>query len=171
MTESLTLAEITRKHGELEALIQESGGELTEELETAFDEILEQSLKKIDGYSYLIEKSENSEAFWRDKSKQAQRVAQSCKKLHEKLKAHLLYNLQNTKTHEIRGESVGYKIAKNPEKLEFDEDLLPKEYFIQVVNWAVDKERLKADLKEGKEIKGAKLTRGERITPFHIRGE
>lgn len=55
------------------------------------------------------------------------------------------------------------RIQKNPEKLDvFEETLVPEAYWI-TPDKVVDTTKLKADLKAGKEVQGARLTRGESL--------
>ncbi len=83
-----------------------------------------------------------------------------------RLKAYLKGNMELTGINKVECPYFKLSIAKNPAALEIvDVNLLPGEYKTQqiVYETVIDKDGIKAALKAGREVSGARLTNGTRL--------
>jgi len=83
-----------------------------------------------------------------------------------RLKAYLKGNMERTGISKVECPFFKLSIAKNPTALDlFDVDLIPGEFKSQqiVYETVIDKDGIKAALKAGQDVPGAKLTNGTRL--------
>lgn len=84
----------------------------------------------------------------------------------DRIKEYLKENMARTGISKIESPYFVISIKNNPESLEvFNEAMIPAKYFVQppIPAPVLDKNTLKADIKNGLEIDGARLTRGQRV--------
>lgn len=167
--ETKTLAVITRELAEVEAEIIEAGGEITPELEDRLTQVSNQLLTKIDNYQYILERLESSEAIWKGRKVDAQRVEKSLSKARRRLKDRLLWHMQGTGKKTVQGASYGFSRTKSGASLSIDETKVPTEYKIRTETWSPDKERIRAALNAGQKVPGCELVFGEHLRSFTVK--
>lgn len=152
-----SLYKITEEQRALNLLLEESGGEMTPELEQALTINEGNFLAKSESYVYAIKDYDAWEeriAAEIQRLTQMKRVATNAK---NRLKQTLIVAMQqfgyDKVTYDLHSLSLRKTLAVNIT----DEAALPKEYF--KVELALDKKRLKDDLKQAA-IPGAELSEG-----------
>lgn len=152
-----SLYKITEEQRALNLLLEESGGEMTPELEEALTINEGNFLAKSESYVYAIKDYDAWEeriAAEIQRLTQMKRVATTAK---NRLKQTLIVAMQqfgyDKVTYDLHSLSLRKTLAVNIT----DEAALPKEYF--KVELALDKKRLKDDLKQAA-IPGAELSEG-----------
>lgn len=152
-----SLYKITEEQRALNLLLEESGGEMTPELEEALTINEGNFLAKSESYVYAIKDYDAWEeriAAEIQRLTQMKRVATNAK---NRLKQTLIVAMQqfgyDKVTYDLHSLSLRKTLAVNIT----DEAALPKEYF--KVELALDKKRLKDDLKQAA-IPGAELSEG-----------
>lgn len=136
--------------------IVEAGGELTPELESAFDNIGGQLQEKTDSYAFFMDRLENEAEFWKQKADSYNKVAKSCKALRERLNDSIKSAMLVLKTDEIHGGEMRFKLSRAAPRLVIDETALPSGYKMQVIETVPDKAKIKAAIEVGQEIAGVK---------------
>lgn len=135
--------------------IAEAGGELTPELEAAFDGMGAQIQVKADSYAFVMDRLDAEAEFWKKRAEQFSRVAKSCKNLKERLNDSIKMAMKQLGTDEVHGVDMRFKLTRMAPKLVIQESLLPSEYKMVVTETVPDKERIKADLANKCEVPGA----------------
>jgi hypothetical protein len=79
------------------------------------------------------------------------------------LKSYLVDNMKLMEKSEINTPLFKFRVQKNAPSLKVDDYMLPKEYLKVKYISEVDKEKIREDLKAGKEIPGAKFYQGEHL--------
>lgn len=152
-----SLVDIYKEYNALESLIIESNGELNETLEVWLAEIDALLEQKADSYSFALDRFESSAEMLRAKAKQYLDAAKALENTRERLKDRIKFVMQATGKSEIKGSDITFKLSNSAPKLVIDEDNLSGQYKIAVTQVLPDKERIKTDLKAGKEIEGARF--------------
>lgn len=135
----------------------EAGGELSPELETAFDNLGSQIQTKADGYAFFMDRLDNESEFWKEKANAYLKVSRSCANLKERLNNSIKLAMRTLDADEIKGDDMRFKLSKLAPRLVLEEALLPSEYKMVVTTHVPDKDRIKADLANKVEIPGAML--------------
>ena len=157
-----TFNDIINQTAELEAILEESGGELTPELEEAFDRLSQDMTKKVDGYGFLMRKLKANIDASKEIIKQMQAAVKAKENNLKNLKEHLAYNMQFYGMDRLAGDTCTLSL-RNSTSLETDDAVLlsPYQDIIQsaqneLPSWIklkaeVGKTELKAAFKEGDE--------------------
>lgn len=152
----------------IERALIESMGEITKEIS---DKVLINEIEKrekIDGYEILMSRLELNEQFFKQKEDQAKVMKNSCAKLRESMRDRIKYLMIENGLEEISGSDVRFKLTKTTPSLKIDSDLITDEYKYQLVSIEIDKEKVKADLKSGKEVAGASLEQGVALRKYSV---
>lgn len=136
--------------------IVEAGGELTPELEAAFDNVGSQLQEKADSYAFFMDRLDAEAEFWKQKAESYSRVSKSCKALRERLNDSIKSAMQVLNTDEIQGVDMRFKLSRAAPKLIIDEAFLPSSFKMQVIETVPDKTKIKNALEVGTEIPGVK---------------
>ena len=88
-----------------------------------------------------------------DKKAQAEKRKENLKKL-------VMESMELLETKNLKTPIGNISVRNNPVKLELEEDFKEEDYIEEVVTYKVDKKELLKDLKNGKEVAGAKLVNG-----------
>lgn len=147
---SLLMSTITTK-------IIEAGGELTPELEAMFDDVGLQLEQKVDSYSFFMERLELEAEYWKVKADQLARFSRTHQNLKDRLNERIKASMVLMGVDEVKGQDVRFKLSKAAPRLLLEELILEDKYKIVKTETVPDKERIKADLIGGGEIKGARL--------------
>lgn len=148
---------LQQKWNELVLKILESGDEYDgKDLEILATE--KQLEKKLDGYYFITKRLKAEADFFDSKAKEYTAAKRSMKRAEDFLKNQLKMFLMLTEGKEASGESVRFKLSKaKPSLIIKDSSKIPAEYKRQVVTEEIDKDMLRNDLKDGKDVEGAFL--------------
>lgn len=134
-----------------------STGELTEEKEKELDDALLKKNLKVDDYVFVRKQLEAKAKFWEQEEKliHERRVRLTNRK--NRLVEYLKNLLVETNQKSLEGEKHRITLSRTKPKLLIDEESVDEIYFLRTEKLVLDKERIRKELEENKEIKGAKL--------------
>lgn len=141
----------------------ESEGNLDEMLELELAQVEANLSVKADHYAYRIERLEHMSEFWSTKAKEAYEVKAAINNHIENMKARIKDTMKVLDKKEIRGEQYVFKTRLGNPKLFVQPEILQRDYYITETITKPDNERIRTDLKAGKEIDGAKLIYNEAL--------
>lgn len=166
--ESKSLLTLAAEAQQIANILVERGGDLTDDLEAIFTQNEIALHEKLDSYKAIEERLEAEEQFWDAKAKAAKALAQSALKARDNLKNRLKLAMEMLDVTSVSGNTVEYRLAPSPEKLEtaenFDINSLPNQYLIFTPS--MDRAKVKAALQDGKKIDGVFLTQGTHIRSY-----
>lgn len=139
------------------SLLVENGGEMNEQIEAALISLEDRTPAKIDAYAVVMERMQMESEYWKSKADYYAKVGKACANVREKLRENLKYAMEQLGTREIAGRDVRFRLSPTTPKLVIAESLLDSEYFKTETIRTPDKDRIKEDLKAGKQIDGATL--------------
>jgi hypothetical protein len=157
MSDTKTLPALVAEMNEIVRQILESGGELTEVLETAFDGVGQELATKTDRYAFMIDRLSSEETFWKEKAEAYSKVAKSCKALRERLNDNIKFAMLSMETKEIAGDEMRFVLSKLAPKVVLNEEKIPDAWKMVVTERVPDKDRIKAALIDGMPVEGATL--------------
>ena len=156
-----TLNELTSDYERVLALIEDESID-DEVIQDTMDSIESSIEVKLDNYATIIKELEFEQKKFQAQATDKQKLATTYKKRLEWLKKNMLTSLQLTGKKKMETENFRLSLHKNPPALDVvDELLIPESYFEnkrKLLN-----EKVKDDLKVGKEVPGAILKQGESV--------
>lgn len=135
-------------------------------------EVLEESLNTLEGelsdklqnITYIIRKQEADLILIDEEVKRLQARKKTLNSSIDRLKQYMYNAMKLTGAKKVSTALNTWSIAKNPLSVNIiDESGIDDNYLIKEVVTKVDKKKILADLKEGKEVQGAELKQSERI--------
>lgn len=164
--ENKSLIVLASQANSIEQMLIEASGELTPEIEAILSIRDTQLPEKVDSYYFIMERMKAGEAFYKEKADMFSKAAKSFKNAQETLKERLKLAMVELTTDELRGNAFRFKLsAGKPSVLVTDEDAIPREYFEEVTEFVLKKDRLSEDLKIG-EVPGAVLDQTMTLRSF-----
>lgn len=158
MSESgYTLVQQLEEASRLEAMLVESGGELTPEIEQRLLTVDLNVAARVDAVHTLLARFETAADYWTERGNESLQVADSLKSAARRLKDHVKRIMVDTGRTDLPGEAIRYKLSNAKAKLIVNEQELEPEYFKEKVVRAPDQEKIRADLDLGVPVKGAVL--------------
>jgi len=154
----------------IQAELARSGGELTPELEEELNQVKDALGRKVDGYAAVIERLGPEEEYWRKRAARCEKTAAGIAEFKERLKDRVRAAMLSMQVKRIEGRESRFVLSPGRPMLLFSEKAIPKEYFIRTEDWIADKEKIRADLEAGKEVKGAKLLESLKLLTYPVRG-
>lgn len=151
---------------ETQNMLIEAGGEITSEIEQKFTALLE----KVDSCEWFLTHAESKAEDLKEKAKQFTQAAKILENATERLKIRIKEKMLSSDIKELSGNDFRFAIAQRQPKLEYRQEWLTPEFLKPVtpVPMEVDKDKLMAALKEGRQVYGCylrevwALTRGVR---------
>lgn len=155
--ENKSLIAIVSESAQIEQMLIESGGELTPELEAFLQVNGKELAEKVDAYDLIIERFENLKSFYSAQSDFYARVASSCSGTVYRLKENIKRAMQELGAEEIKGNQKRFKLVQGSGSLRIkDPEMIPVEFKQEIIETLIDKQALKAALKQGP-IPGAEI--------------
>lgn len=154
-----TLQELILLSAEIESKLVANEGEVDE----ALSELLvraEELPSKIDSIAYVLESLENRETQLKAKEQAFKDAARRTRLASDRMKSYLKYVMAESGMTSILGNSVEFKLSKTTPRLVIEDEqllLTNDEYVITTIDKKLDNAKIKAELQNGKEIKGARL--------------
>lgn len=163
MTKSLI--QIAQDSAALEELLQETGGELNETLETFLVEIETGLTTKSDNYYSMMDHLGSTAERYRKRSEAYRQAAKAAENIVERMKERIHAAMQIMGKTEVEGKTIRFKIQNSPASLKIDEGAkLPSE--MTIVTVTPDTTKIKAALKAGDTIEGCRLEQGTHIRSY-----
>jgi len=162
-----SLIALAKESAEIERIIIESEGELTPDVEQALA-VSEITLPdKVEGYHNILERVELMTEHYKRQAEFFAKLKKSCENFEKALKENIKTAMRITKTDEIQGNTIVYKLCPStPSLVVFDKEALPAEYKKQVVETVVDNKRIKEHLSAGLSVDGARLDPTDSLRKF-----
>jgi hypothetical protein len=159
-----SLKELVKRSNELEELLYESGGEITEAIEAQLAEMQEKLPTKIDNYAVVIERAEMQVEFLKSKIEALNSIRKGLESLSDRLKENLKDAAKQMNVPYLEGQEYKITVARSKPKVDVtDMSLLTDEYLEKVVTYKVNKEKISEALKNGEQVHGARLIEGYSI--------
>lgn len=166
--EKKSLALLAEEKSNLERILEESGGELTPEIEAELSQLDLQTAAKLDGYYAFMERCKTIGGLWESRAQEMQKIAKAHYTVAERLKDGIQYAMSTMGVQEIVGNFKRAKLQPTKGRLVIDEKLLPEEYKLQVIATVPDKERIREKLEMFEEIPGAKIEGGQSVRFYNV---
>lgn len=160
-----SLIQIAQDSAALEELLQETGGELTETLETFLDEMQANLLAKADSYHSMMDHLETTASRYRFRAKAYTTAAGAAENIVKRMKERMVVAIQLMGKEEVSGDSIRFKLQNSPASLVIDDaNAIPKEY--TVVTVSPDTTKIKSALKDGFQVAGAHLEQSKHVRSY-----
>jgi len=165
---SKSLTNILNESLEIERAIIESFGEITPAIadKLTINEI--EQKEKLDSYEVIMNRLELNETYFKQKAAELKMIEKSFAQARESMRERIKYFMIEKNLDEVRGSDARFKLTKTTPSLKIDPDLIQDEYKFQLISIEIDREKIKADLKDGKEVIGASLEQGLALRKFNI---
>lgn len=158
---NLSLYHITSEQLRINELLEESGGELTPEIEEALILNEENFLTKSEGYIESIARYKALAEAADVRLKEMQRIKKTAENIEKRLKERLLWAMTTMGRDKVEVGLRKLSVRNTTAVTISDEASIPAEYII--VETKIDKPRLKDALKNGAVINGAELVTNQSI--------
>ena len=145
-----SLSTIVHEANELEALLIESGGLMTPEIESYLLVNEAELSTKIDSYDLIMERFESLAAHYKARADFFSVVAKQCAGVTSTLKKNIKFALLSSGKTEVLGHDVRFALSKSkPAMIIDDESLVPQEYFSAKTETFLDKDKIRQALEVG----------------------
>ena len=158
-----TLYDLVIEANKVEEALFKSQGEVSPEFEKWIEEIDHLLEVKADNYAHVLDKIELTIEQLKSNAQQYQQAAKSLENHHNRIKERIKSALIVMNRESISGEKKTFSLASCSQRLLIDVTELDPAYLMEKRELVPDKERIKADLKEGKIVKGAHLEGGKSL--------
>lgn len=161
-----SLATIVNESNQIEAMLLESQGEITEAIEAALAVRDLELTEKIDGYSYILDRFSALESHYKEKAEFFSRISKQCSGVQDRLKNNIKYAMQEMGTSELAGVDIKFKVTPTSGSLVIDDaEMVPVEFKSEVIETVIDKKKLK-DAASKISIPGAHIEPGFSLRMF-----
>ena len=156
----------------IESSLSENNGELTDELDGAFELTNEALADKVDSYAFVMDRCNSMEEEYLAKAAVLGRIAKGYARLRDSLETRLKLASKQLGD-ELIGNDWRFKVSTTEGKLIVDlpAEKLPPEYVTMETVFSVNTKALKNDLKLGLEVNGARIEKGQSIRRYPNRKE
>jgi uncharacterized protein YllA (UPF0747 family) len=142
-------------------MLEESGGEITPNVEVMLAVLNEQLPAKLDNYAAIIERFEMFSTYHKAKAAQQAQLSKQCQAVADRMQANIKAAMIQMGKDEVSGNDVKYRLVKsNPSCVIDQEDLISANYKTIVQETKIDKKRILEDMKLGVPVEGAHLEQG-----------
>jgi hypothetical protein len=135
--------------------IAENGGEITPELDAMLVEVELDVATKVDNYALVLERFKFEQDHWKAKSDFYRKLAKAAERVQDRLTDAIKQVALARGTDEVKGVDYRFKLVRQKDAVDVNEDVLPRDYKKAVTEWVPEKERILQDLDLGLEIPGA----------------
>ena len=159
---------LNRAH-EIEIALMESAGEVTPQIQDMITIKNIEEKEIVDSYEVIMDRLEIAESYCKNKSQQFAMMARSYGGLRDNMRSGIKSKMLETGRQEITGHDIRFKLSRTQPSLNIvSEDLIEEQYKKQVTTTVVDKDKIKTDLKQGKEVLGAELVENVSLRKYNI---
>ncbi len=164
-----TLNEIVRDHRSLDEIMIETGGEITQEeqekiIDSWMKEITSDLQMKADGYQYRFTMLEQAAEALAERAKMIRSASSVCDSMASQLKERMKQAMIEMNMPELYGKDFKFKLQNSPPAVEITAlEKIPGSYTREKLQIEIDKNKIKADLLEGKDVPGACIKQGVQL--------
>lgn len=123
-----SLFQLTGEQANIEALLEETGGELTPEIEEALKAVIAAIAAKVDAYTTLVRKFKSQSDVLAAEIKRLQALKKTADNSEKSLKEYLQYAMEQNGYDKLEGQYCKVSLAKSPVSTEVDEELIEAPY-------------------------------------------
>lgn len=152
-----TMAQLTEFSIQLNQLLMESGGEITEELEQMFAELDLKTRHKVDAYAFAMDKMESEAEYWKQRAERCMRVAKSFLVARERLNNTIKNRMIVDGTNDLVGFESKFKLVKIKPKMIINENILDNRFYKEAVLRKIDRSLIEDAIKQGESVPGVVL--------------
>lgn len=153
-----TLSELMVISNEIDRALEQSGGEMTPELEQMLDISQALTADKVDQYDFVLKNLEAQAQFLKERAAEYQAAAKARSNAVEHIKERIKYLMVTHGKTELQGQYVRMQVSPcSPSLVIENEDLIPDEFIKTVTTSKIDNQAIKAALQNGTPVEGAKL--------------
>ncbi len=158
--ENKSLYAIVNESMEIEKLLVESGGEITEEIEKALSVNASELSLKVDGYQHVIERFNSLSDHYKARAEFFRTIAGQCKTAADRLKDNIKNAMIDMGIEEVKGQDMRFKLSPTSGTLIIeDAEMIPVEFKSEVITTEIDKKALKDAAAKG-EVAGVRIEPG-----------
>lgn len=151
-----SLQELVQKFHSIELELSDSGGEITPVLEKELVTLASKMSSELDKIVFVKERSKLTAAYYRQKAREYQKLAQSFEAVDEKLTEYVKFTMINNKVDKVDGDEVVFKLSKRGHSVTIiSAELIPDE-LCEIIRQP-DKAAIKEMLTAGHEVGGCEL--------------
>jgi hypothetical protein len=147
-----TTEDLLREHAEIFDAIQSAEGELTPELESRILMNTQMIADKADAIDYALNKLDAEEAFLKSQAKAYSDAAKSRANTADRIRKRIKELMASFGVDKLRGGTTEFSLVKGRKIIEGSG--IPDGYGLIVTETIPDKERIEAELREGKSVDG-----------------
>lgn len=161
-----SLAAIVNESNQIEAMLLESQGEITEAIEAALAVRDLELTEKVDGYSHIMDRFAALESHYKEKAEFFSRISKQCSNVQDRLKNNIKFAMQEMGTTELVGVDIRFTLKPTTGSLVIDDaEIVPVEFKSEVIETVIDKKKLKDAASKG-EVPGARVEPGFSLRMF-----
>ena len=161
---NVTLYDTTDEFRALLEAMEQQDEDPTPEQEEAIQATVGQHVRKVDGFARFLTHLDSQSDLAAAEIKRLQDRKRAMDRRGEQLKAYAMRVMEMNGFDRLDGETATLAIRQNPPSvLIHDQNAIPAEFIEVRQETVVDKNRLKAALKAGREIPGAALVQGRKV--------
>lgn len=165
------LVAIAAHIADIERQILEAGGELTPEIEAAFDLSQGEFSEKIDRYYWMIQACDWRAAQFKSIADQGTAARKNFENVKERLKDRLKLVAKEGDVDELKGVDWRFKISVSSKpKLVFTGEPIPQEWCKEEIKFVPDKERIENALLMGEKVPGVHFEDVQSIRSYPNKG-
>ncbi len=154
---------------EIESRLQESGGEISPEMDQMLQVIDMRLPASIDNAKLLLDRLTSVSQEYRERAAQCSKVARGVSEVVERMKMSVKTLSVLVGTKEFLGNTYRMVVSSAKPRMEINADLLPDSWKLPEVTLVPDKEKIRQALEAGQEIPGAKLIESYSIRTYYAK--
>lgn len=135
----------------------DSGGELTPELEQLLEVHTKELANKVDMLAFVLDRLERDAQLWKDRKQEADKLKSAYEKAHKRLKDLIKSAMVLMDKEKVHGSRYRMTCYSMKDTLVVEAEHLDPSYLMAKTVYEPDKDRIRADLEAGKEVRGARL--------------
>lgn len=170
MSESRSLMEIVSITSNIETMLIEANGEITEEIENLLAIKDVQLPQKVDSYSLITDRFEKIEEYYKIKAAEFIAISKAAGKVQDRLKDGLKHAMQEMGINELKGFDYRFKLSATNPKVVIDDETQIEDSYCAFIKKPESK-RIAEDLKLGIPVKGARLEQSYSLRKYLNRGD
>ena len=145
-----SLVTIVNESASIEAMLIESGGELTDEIQNFLAVNSTELATKVDGYHMIIDRFDSLKKYYAEKAEFFKIISGQCDNASKRLKENIKFAMLELGVDEIKGHDMRFKLSQGAGKLVVDdEEMIPVEFKVEKITTEIKNSELKEALKKG----------------------
>jgi hypothetical protein len=148
--ENKSLITIVNESASIEAMLIESGGELTDEIQNFLSVNASELATKVDGYHMIIDRFDSLKKYYAEKAEFFKTISIQCDNASKRLKENIKFAMIEMNVDEIKGHDMRFKLSNGAGKLVIDDsEMVPVEFKEEKTETIIKSADLKEALKKG----------------------